>query len=40
MNLRLENGIMSDGAWDYLLAHKFGGVSEISILGSRKKTQE
>ncbi|PAV58137.1 hypothetical protein WR25_11771 [Diploscapter pachys] len=25
MNLRLENGIMSDGAWDYLLAHKFGG---------------
>ncbi|EFP04075.1 hypothetical protein GCK72_023158 [Caenorhabditis remanei] len=28
MNMRLENSIMSDGAWDYLLAHKFGGESK------------
>ncbi|CAJ0955238.1 unnamed protein product, partial [Mesorhabditis belari] len=24
MNVRLENGVMSDGAWDVLAAHKFG----------------
>uniref|UniRef100_A0A7E4VB68 AB hydrolase-1 domain-containing protein n=1 Tax=Panagrellus redivivus TaxID=6233 RepID=A0A7E4VB68_PANRE len=24
MNMRLENGIMTDGAWDYLATHKFG----------------
>ncbi|CAB3410482.1 unnamed protein product [Caenorhabditis bovis] len=29
INLRLENGIMSDGAWEYLLAHKFGGEGKL-----------
>lgn len=24
MNLRLENGVMTQGAWDYLVMHKFG----------------
>ncbi|GMT06880.1 hypothetical protein PENTCL1PPCAC_29054, partial [Pristionchus entomophagus] len=24
INLRLENGVMSDGAWEFLAAHKFG----------------
>lgn len=27
MNLRLESGVMSDGAWDYLAHHKYG-ISE------------
>ena len=26
MNLRLESGVMSDGAWEYLAVHKFGAV--------------
>jgi protein NDRG1 len=24
MNLRLENDVMTQGAWDYLVMHKFG----------------
>ncbi|CAK5083101.1 unnamed protein product [Meloidogyne enterolobii] len=24
MNLRLESGVMTQGAWDYLMMHKFG----------------
>lgn len=27
MNLRLEAGVMTQGAWDYLAMHKFGAVS-------------
>jgi len=26
-NIRLENDVMSQGAWDYLTAHKFGGAN-------------
>uniref|UniRef100_A0A1I7XC63 Transposase n=1 Tax=Heterorhabditis bacteriophora TaxID=37862 RepID=A0A1I7XC63_HETBA len=24
INMRLENDIMTDGAWEYLVTHKFG----------------
>jgi len=27
-NLRLESGVMTQGAWDYLLAHKFGSIEK------------
>ncbi|KAH7732076.1 Ndr [Aphelenchoides avenae] len=28
MNLRLENGVMTQGAWDYLSMHKFGQAAD------------
>ena len=31
MNLRLENDIMTDGAWEYLITHKFGAVSYLAL---------
>lgn len=30
LNMRLESGVMSDGAWEYLVHHKFGTVSPSS----------
>lgn len=31
--MRLENDIMTDGAWEYLVTHKFGTVGFYSIFG-------
>ncbi|VDK56302.1 unnamed protein product [Cylicostephanus goldi] len=28
INMRLENDIMTDGAWEYLVTHKFGTVNK------------
>jgi len=28
VNLRLESGVMTNGAWDYLIAHKFGSADK------------
>ncbi|CAD6185474.1 unnamed protein product [Caenorhabditis auriculariae] len=40
MNIRLENSIMTDGAWDYLFAHKFGSdsLNKLSYIDEMKLT--
>ncbi|KAK6041738.1 Ndr family protein [Cooperia oncophora] len=40
INMRLENDIMTDGAWEYLVTHKFGTVSFSSNLIVNKKDRQ